>query len=93
MKWLADENLDNDILRGITRRQPGFDVVRAQDVELSGRDDQELLEWALDAGRVVLTHDLSTMVPAMQRLLARHGRCAPILPCAGFSDGGTGRRG
>ena len=37
VKWLADENFDNDILRGIRRRVAGFDVVRAQDVaEISG---------------------------------------------------------
>ncbi len=31
MKRLADENFDNDILRGIFRRAADFDVVRAQD--------------------------------------------------------------
>ncbi len=36
MKWLADENFDNDILRGIIRRLPEFDVVRAQDLRSRG---------------------------------------------------------
>ena len=30
--WLADENFGNDILRGLRRRDPRFDVVRVQDI-------------------------------------------------------------
>jgi predicted nuclease of predicted toxin-antitoxin system len=67
VKWLADENFDNDILRGIRRRVDGFDVVRAQDVaEISGSDDPAVLAWATTNNRVILTHDLSTMIPAIQ---------------------------
>jgi hypothetical protein len=60
-KFLADENLKGSILRGLFRRQPEFDVVRVQDVGLSGADDSTLLEWAAQHGRIVLTHDVSTM--------------------------------
>jgi Domain of unknown function (DUF5615) len=67
VKWLADECFDNDIIRGIVRRSPDFDLVRAQDVfEVAGRDDATLLAWASEKDRVVLTHDLATMVPALQ---------------------------
>jgi hypothetical protein len=39
MKWLADENFHNNILRGI-RRLPEFDVVRAQNlVEIARAED------------------------------------------------------
>ena len=80
MKWLADENFDNDILRGIHRRSRHFDVIRAQDLpEIAGAGDTELLAWATEAGRVLLTHDLSTMIPAMHHQLARNNRCTPIL--------------
>jgi hypothetical protein len=49
VKWLADENFDNDILRGIRRRVAGFDVVRAQDlVEISGLDDPAVLAWTTE---------------------------------------------
>ena len=59
MKLLADENFDNDILRGIRRRVAGFDVVRVQDVaEISGLDDPAVLSWATTNDRIVLTHDL-----------------------------------
>lgn len=80
MKWLADENFDNDILRGIKRRAAGFDVVRVQDVpEIRGQRDRDVLDWATHHSRTVLTHDLSTMIPAMREQLRRIGVCAPIL--------------
>ena len=80
MKWLADENFDNDILRGIRRRVAAFDVIRAQDVdEISGLDDPAVLAWATTNGRVVLTHDLSTMIPAMQEQVKRFASCSPIV--------------
>jgi hypothetical protein len=79
VKWLADENFDNDILRGIRRRVAGFDVVRAQDVaEISGLDDPAVLAWAATNDRIVPTHDLSTMIPAMQEQVTNY-LCAAIL--------------
>jgi len=61
MRWVADENFNNDIVRGLLRRKPDVDIVRVQDVGLSGADDPTLLEWAADEGRVLLTHDVSTI--------------------------------
>ena len=67
MKWLVDENFDNDILRGIRRRTVRFDLFARRDIaEISGLDDPAMLAWATADDRVVLTHDLSTMIPAMQ---------------------------
>ena len=80
MRWLADENFNNDILRGVLTRDRNFDIFRAQDLdETSGRDDVTLLGWATQNERVLLTHDLSTMVPAMKEHLRRAFRCAPIV--------------
>ena len=80
MKWLTDENFDNDIVRGILRRTSGFDVVRVQDIpEISGLEDSEVLGWATTNGRVRLTHDLSTMIPAVHEQLRRFASCSPIV--------------
>jgi len=57
----ADENFNNDILRGVHRRDPAIDIVRVQDVGLLSADDPSILEWAALAGRVLLTHDVATM--------------------------------
>ncbi len=61
LRFLVDEDFDNDILRGVLRRKPDLDIVRAQDVGLSGAKDPVILEWAAQQGRIVLTHDVSTM--------------------------------
>jgi hypothetical protein len=57
----ADENFNNNILRGVLRRNPRVDIVRVQDVGLSGASDEIVLDWAAEAGRVLLTHDASTL--------------------------------
>ena len=57
----ADENYNFDIVRGLRRRSPDIDIVIVQDVGLSGADDPTVLEWAAQGGRVLLTHDVSTM--------------------------------
>ena len=67
----ADENFNNDIIRGAIRRQPELDIVRIQDIGLSGADDPTVLEWAAQQGRVLFTHDVSTMTRhAYERVLS-----------------------
>ena len=58
---VSDENFNNDIVRGLLRRDPALDIVRVQDVGLRGEEDPLILEWAAQEGRVVLTHDAATM--------------------------------
>lgn len=57
----ADENFNSDIVRGLLRRKADIDIVRLQDVGLSGADDAAILEWAAQQGRVLVTHDVSTL--------------------------------
>ncbi len=57
----ADENLNNDIVRGLLRSRPQSNIVRIQDAGLSGADDRSVLEWAAREGRVLLTHDVTTI--------------------------------
>jgi hypothetical protein len=45
----ADENFNNDILRGLLCRKPDLDMVRVQDAGLPGADDRTVLEWAARA--------------------------------------------
>ncbi len=62
LRLAADENFNADIVRGLLRRLPDLDIVRVQDAGLSGADDTAVLEWAAREGRIVLTHDFSTLV-------------------------------
>ena len=61
LKLVSDENFDGDILRGLYRRRPDVDIVRVQDVGLSGVADPDILAWAAAEGRILLTHDRDTM--------------------------------
>ncbi|NJR62170.1 MAG: DUF5615 family PIN-like protein [Cyanobacteria bacterium CRU_2_1] len=61
VRFLADENFNNQIVRGVLRRNPYIDIVRVQDVDLSETDDPIILEWAAQQDRIVLTHDVTTM--------------------------------
>ena len=63
LRFLADEDFDNTVLRGVLRRLPELDVVRVQDVGLSGLHDTDVLEWAGRHERILMTHDISTMKP------------------------------
>jgi hypothetical protein len=71
LRLLADENFNNDIVRGLIRLAPELDIVRAQDVGLANTEDDRILAWSADQGRIVLTHDVSTMTAfAFERVAA-----------------------
>lgn len=61
LRFAADENFNNNIIRGLMYRKPDLDIVSIQDVGLSGADDLTILEWAAREGRILLTHDVSTI--------------------------------
>jgi predicted nuclease of predicted toxin-antitoxin system len=71
LRLVADENFHGAVVRGLLRRLPSVDIVRVQDMGLSGADDPVILDWAAREGRVLLTHDISTVPPfAHQRVEA-----------------------
>lgn len=74
--FAADENFNIDIVRGLMRRKPNLNIVLVQEVGLSGADDPSILEWAAREGRVLLTHDVSTITRyAYERM--RAGKAMP----------------
>ncbi len=71
LRLLADENFNGDIVRGLLLRKGDCDILRVQDVGLRGADDPDVLAWAAEQGRIVLTHDRATMPEyAYQRVAA-----------------------
>jgi predicted nuclease of predicted toxin-antitoxin system len=62
IRFLADENFNSRILRGVRREIPDIDVVRVQDTVMYQSPDPAVLEWASEEQRIVLTHDAETMV-------------------------------
>ncbi|HKH48104.1 MAG TPA: DUF5615 family PIN-like protein [Thermoanaerobaculia bacterium] len=61
LRFAADENFDNDIVRGFRRRHPEVDIVRVQDAGLYNAEDPVILAWAASEERILLTHDVATM--------------------------------
>jgi hypothetical protein len=76
----TDEDFNNRILRGLLRRQPDLDIVRIQDVGLAGWNDEEVLAWAASEGRILITHDITTMKQTA------YDRIAAGLPMAGVFE-------
>ena len=70
IRFLADENLQIQIVRGLLRRNPGVDIVRAQDVGLRKAKDLAVLAWAAAENRILLTHGAETMPDAAYKRLA-----------------------
>lgn len=62
LRFATDEDFDAFIVRGLKRRLPDLDIVDIRAVGLRSADDPEVLEWAAREERVVLTHDVNTMV-------------------------------
>lgn len=62
MRLVLDEHLDRAIAVELRRR--GHDVVAVtEDPELTGLEDHELLAWAAEAGRVLVTYDAADFKP------------------------------
>lgn len=71
IKFIADENFNGGITRGLLRREPNLDLIRIQDAGLAGILDAPLLEWTAQNNRVLLTHDVTTITAeAYKRLEA-----------------------
>jgi hypothetical protein len=64
LRLATDEDFNNRIVRGLLRRQPDLDILRLQDAGLAGRSDEEVLAWAASEGRILITHDVTTMKQA-----------------------------
>lgn len=61
MRFLADENFNGKLLAGLRAVLPDIDVIRVQDTDKITSPDPELLAWAAELGRVLLTHDVQTL--------------------------------
>lgn len=74
MKLAADENLNGAIVRGLVRQRPRVDLVRVHDAGVSGASDEDVLAWAATEGRVLVTHDVTTITRFAYERVARGER-------------------
>jgi Domain of unknown function (DUF5615) len=61
LRFQADADLNEDIVKGVLRREPGIDFRTATSADLRGLKDLELLMLAAREGRILVSHDRKTM--------------------------------
>lgn len=84
-RFLADNDLNEQIVTGVLRREPLIEFVRARDIGFAERPDSEVLEYAASNGLVVVSHDVNTMPAAAYDRLAE-GNDMPGLLMARQTD-------
>jgi len=61
LKFQADADLRDPIVSGVKRREPAIDFKTANEAQLEGMPDPEVLAKAADEGRMLVSHDVNTM--------------------------------
>lgn len=61
ISFLVDQNVNEQILDGLTRRDATLEFIHVRDVDLAAAPDPTVLEWAAEHGLVLLTHDRKTI--------------------------------
>jgi hypothetical protein len=61
VRFLADENIDVDIVQGLHSRESAIDVLDVKSAGMRGTKDLALLEIAAEQGRILITYDRNTM--------------------------------
>ena len=61
VRYQADADLNQIILRGVIRREPAIEFVTPAEGELIDQDDRTVLELAARHGRILVSHDRKTM--------------------------------
>jgi predicted nuclease of predicted toxin-antitoxin system len=64
LRLLTDEHIPMRMVRGLLRREPRLDIVRVQDVGLEGHSDPQVLAWAAEENRILITFDVNTVPDA-----------------------------
>ncbi|HEX5083787.1 MAG TPA: DUF5615 family PIN-like protein [Blastocatellia bacterium] len=61
IKFQADADFSNTIIKALRRRQPAIDFQSADEAKLRGLPDPDVLALAAKEGRILVTHDCNTM--------------------------------
>ena len=78
IRFLADADLNKAIVAGARLREPAIDFSSAVEAGLKGVPDPDVLDLAATQGRILLSHDTSTMPVHFLRFLSQ-GKQSPGL--------------
>ena len=71
IRFQADADLNEDIVAGVIRREPGIDFQTATEAELTGVLDEQVLAVAAREHRLLVTHDRKTMPAHFAEFIGR----------------------
>ena len=87
-RFLADNDLMDQIVLGVQRREPALIMTRLREVGLAPAADSVVLDYAANEGFIVVSHDINTM-----RAAARASKMALRWPaCCWFISAPRSRR-
>ncbi len=69
LRFQADADLSEDIVKGVLRREPGIDFQTATAAGVRGLGDLEVLALAAEEGRILVSHDRKTMPAAFGKFI------------------------
>jgi Domain of unknown function (DUF5615) len=70
LRLASDADVHGAIIRGLRRRLPALDLVRALDAVPEGTPDPGVLAWAAAEDRVLITNDRNTLVALARKRVA-----------------------
>ncbi len=79
LRLASDADVHGDIIRGLRRRRPDIDLVRAQDALPEATPDPQILAWAAADNRVLITNDRNTMIGFAYRRVASGERVPGLI--------------
>lgn len=60
-RFLTDEDFEPAIIKGLRRRQPQLDLMTAVEASNLGKTDSEVLAFAAQESRILVSHDKRTL--------------------------------
>ena len=69
IRFQCDADFNFNIVRGLRRSQPAIDILTAEDSQIVGRTDPEVLLFSAEHDRLLVSHDLRTMPDHFMRFL------------------------
>lgn len=79
IRFQADADLRVPIIKGLKRLEPTVDFATAHDAGRAGLDDRSVLALAAPRGRVLVSHDVTTMPDAFSQFIQRQPSPGVIL--------------
>lgn len=79
VRFLFDEDFNGRIIRGLRRRLPTLDSLTAREAGLLGVSDPQVLKWAADEDRLLISHGHNTMRAYAEKRLSAGLKMAGLI--------------